>query len=167
MFLVLNIVYSSQRIGCILKMNKKQITAFIRKCHSISNHLFDALESVIFDETAAMLEKLCSYAKNQLPGGDYWEPDPFVKDVLSKLSPSNHVCESVLGLNDYLTSAIPNLDQAARSNLIQAKKNKSVKWLNSLPEDRQSTVVHLAVKEREELKVKLRSSKELIDGSKP
>ena len=47
-----------------------------------------------------MLEKLSSYARNQLPGGIYWEPEQSIKDVLGQLKPSNDVCESVLGLND-------------------------------------------------------------------
>ena len=70
-----------------------------------------------------MREKLCSYAKDQLPGGQYWDADRSVKDVLCQLTPSNDVCESILGLNDYLTTAIPNLHKMSRSNLVQVKKN--------------------------------------------
>ena len=36
----------------------------------------------------------------------------------------------------------------ARSNLVQVKKNKTLKWLSNLPEDEQSTIVDLAVKQR-------------------
>ena len=53
-----------------------------------------------------------------------WEPDEQVQDVLRELKPSNDACESILGLNDYLTTAIPNLHQMARSNLVQVKKTK-------------------------------------------
>ena len=66
-----------------------------------------------------MRKKLCSYAKDQLPGGLYWDADENVKDILRQLKPSNDVCESVLGLNDYLTTAIPNLHPMSRSNLVQ------------------------------------------------
>ena len=38
------------------------------------------------------------------------------------LEPSNDFCESMLGLNDYLTTAIPNLAQESRSNLVAVKK---------------------------------------------
>ncbi len=70
-----------------------------------------------------MKDKLCSYAADQLPGGCYWEPEDKEGEViLSELRPSNDVCESILGLNDYLTTAIPNLHQMARSNLVQVKK---------------------------------------------
>ena len=53
-----------------------------------------------------MREKLCVYAKDHLPGGRYWNPDTAIKRVLSELTPSNDLCESILGLNDYLTTAI-------------------------------------------------------------
>lgn len=38
--------------------------------------------------------------------------------------------ESMLGLNDYLTTAIPNLAQVSCSNLVQVKKNKTVRWFH-------------------------------------
>ena len=76
------------------------------------------------------------------------EPDEETEHILNELKPSNDVCESVLGLNDYLTIAIPNLHQMARSYLIQVKKNKIIKWLETLPCDQQRLVVDLAVKQR-------------------
>ena len=91
------------------------------------------------------------YAQNQLPGGKYWDPDPAVKATLKKLKPSNDLCESILGLNDYLTTAIPNLHQMTRSNLIQVKKNKTMQWLNQLPHDQQRTIVKLAIQRRGEV----------------
>ena len=36
----------------------------------------------------------------------------------------------------------------ARSNLVQVKKNRTLKWLSNLPQDDQSTIVDLAVKQR-------------------
>ena len=60
---------------------------------------------------AGMKEKLCTYAGNQIPGGNFWV---CVRKVLAELKPSNDLCESILGLNDYLTAAIPNL-QLSRS----------------------------------------------------
>ena len=75
-----------------------------------------------------MKEKLCTYAANQLPGGTYWDQvDPKIREVLTELQPSNDFCESILGLNDYLTTAIPNLNQMSRSNLIEIKK-KIIQW---------------------------------------
>ena len=89
--------------------------------------------------------------QNQLPGGKYWDPEPAIKATLMKLKPSNDLCESILGLNDYLTTAIPNLHQMTRSNLIQVKKNKTIQWLNQLPHDQQRTIVKLAIQRRGEV----------------
>ncbi len=115
------------------------------------------LKDVLMAGAAKMLDKLCSYAQNQLPGGIYWEPEQSIQEVLGRLKPTNDVCESVLGLNDYLTTAIPNLHQAARSNLVQAKKNKCLEWLKSLPENRQTSIVNLAIKERKNVSEKCKT----------
>ena len=106
------------------------------------------LNSLLVAGASKMREKLCSYARDQLPGGRYWDPEPSVKDVLRQLKPSNDVCESILGLNDYLTTAIPNLHQMSCSNLVEVKKNKTLSWLCDLPEKEQLTVLDLAVKQR-------------------
>ena len=58
-----------------------------------------------------------------------------------RLQPSNDVCEAFLGLNDYLNSAIPNMNQETHSNLVELKKNKIVAWLDGLPDEKQDMVV--------------------------
>ena len=108
----------------------------------------DHLTEILTSGALKMKEKLLSYAEDQLPGGCYWEPDEQVQDILCGIKPSNDVCESILGLNDYLTTSIPNLHQVARSSLIQVKKNRTLKWLSNLQQDDQSTIVNLAVKQR-------------------
>ena len=92
--------------------------------------------------------KLITYAQDQLPGGCFWEADEGVRAILSQIKPSNDACESIFGLNDYLTTAIPNMHQMARSNLVQTKKNATLKWLSDLPEEKQSEIVDLAIKQR-------------------
>ena len=69
-----------------------------------------------------MKEKLLTYARNQLPDGIYWDPEPEIKAILKTLKPNNDICESLLGLNDYLTTAIPNMHQISRSNLKRTKQ---------------------------------------------
>ena len=64
-------------------------------------------------------------------------------EVLCELKASNDVC--ILGLNDYLTTAVPNLRQLTRSNFVQVKKNTK---MANLQEDNQSTIINLAVKQR-------------------
>ena len=66
-----------------------------------------------------MKEKLFAYASSQLPGGRYYEPeDNNTKHILSMLKPNNDICESILGLNDYLTTTLPNMKHLTRSNMI-------------------------------------------------
>ena len=108
----------------------------------VHNKLFEEHEdnptliySLLVAGAVKMQEKLCTYAG--------------VREVLSELTPSNDLCESILGLNDYLTNAIPNLHQVARSNLVQLKKNKTMQWLHSLPDEQQIQVIDLAVESRQ------------------
>ena len=107
-------------------------------------------DSLLFPLLAAgaaeMSSKLSTYAKNQLPGGIYWNPEPAVEATLKTLRPNNDLCESILGLNDYLTTTIPNLHQMTRSNMVQVKKNKTMQWFHKLPQIQQQTIVKLAVK---------------------
>ena len=74
-----------------------------------------------------------------------------IRRVPSQLKPSKYICESVLGLNDYLTTALPNLDQASRSTLVQMKKNRTLKWFGTLPPQKQDSICTLAVKRRKEV----------------
>ncbi len=96
----------------------------------------------------AMENRLRTYAQTQLPGGIYWNPDPEIQEILRKIEPSNDICESILGLNDYLSTAIPNMCQESRSNLVELKKNKTMQWLDTIPEEKQGTVLGLAIKRR-------------------
>ena len=76
-----------------------------------------------------MKSKLSNYAQNQLPGGIYWDPDPKVKVILEEVNPSNDLCESILGLNNYLNITISNMHQVKQSNLhspIIEKQNHSM-----------------------------------------
>ena len=47
---------------------------------------------------------------------------------------------------------MPNLHQMSKSNLVQAKKNKTVQWLDGLPSDQQHSIVELARKSRVQVK---------------
>ena len=97
----------------------------------------------------SMADKLITYAKDQLPDGRYWDPEPETKEILSKLEPNNDLCESILGLNDYLFTAIPNMDQLTRSNMVQIKKNKTMEWLDNLPNT--EDIVRMAMKNKHQV----------------
>ena len=100
--------------------------------------------------------KLTEYARNQLPGGRYWEPEPAIKAVLRNLKPNNDVCKSILGLNDYLTIAVPNMHQKTRSNLVEMKKNKTMKRFRELPHKERQAISCLAKKGRDYVMKKYR-----------
>uniref|UniRef100_A0A1X7VM36 Uncharacterized protein n=1 Tax=Amphimedon queenslandica TaxID=400682 RepID=A0A1X7VM36_AMPQE len=106
------------------------------------------LYSMIAAGACAMEKKLNTYAEAQLPGGIYWNPEPEIQEILRQLEPSNDICESILGHNDYLSTAVPNLCQKSRSNLIEVKKNNTIKWLDALPEQEQDKVLDLAMEHR-------------------
>ena len=93
--------------------------------------------------------KLHTYAKDYLPTGKYWDPPDDIKQVLQGIAPSNDICESILGLNDYLQSALTNASQRTKSNLIEAKKNKTIAWLNAQPTENQQNFIEMATKQRQ------------------
>ena len=97
---------------------------------------------------AAMEIKLSNYAQTQVPGGIYWNAEPEIEAILKELEPSNDICESILGLNDYLSVAIPNMLQETRSNLVEVKRNKTMQWLDVLPKEKQDKVLEMAVENR-------------------
>ena len=137
-----------------------------RKLNHRLHPLYDSIEEVVFSRSendedlfwllasgaSKMNAKLSSYAENQLPGGRYWDPEPDVQSILKSLKPNNDLCESILGLNDHLSIVMPNLHQMSKSNLVQAKKNKTTKWLDTLPNDQQRAIIDLARKNRRQLK---------------
>ena len=47
---------------------------------------------------------------------------------------------------------MPNLHQMSKSNLVQARKNKTTKWLDTLPNDQQRPIIDLARKNRRQVK---------------
>ena len=127
----------------------KEKSLLVHKClFSSEDWDSELLFPYISSGAAFMKTKLSAYAANQLPGGIFWDPEPRVQAVLRELRPSNDICESILGLNDYLHTSIPNSHQIVRSNLVQAKKNHTVKWLDELSTDVQDKIVNLAVKRR-------------------
>ena len=93
-----------------------------------------------------MKDKLTDYKKDQLPEGKYWAPDDNVRQILRELKPHNDICESLLGLNDWLTAPLVNAKQHTKSVLIEGKHNKTMEWLETVDKDK---VIDLAVSERQ------------------
>ena len=110
-----------------------------------------------------MKEKLQSYASTQLPGGLYWNPvDEDVKKVLSTLTPTNDICESILGLNDWITSHIPNMKQSTVSTLVQLKRNHTMSWLDELSSEQQDKIVSYAQTEKRKLVLERKENEQQI-----
>ena len=123
-------VFSSepQLYGTIKKINHRKHTSHQITCNGLFREdKWDNLLYACFKEgAAAMKAKLSTYAANQLPSGKYRKLEPQVEAVLRQLRPNNDLCESILGLNDYLVTALPNMAQQTRSNLVEVKKNKTI-----------------------------------------
>lgn len=83
--------------------------------------------------------------------GEYCEPDPAIQAVIQQVKPNNDPCESILGLNDNLTTAIPNLHQLSDLNLVEVKKNKTIQWFQQLPKKKQHSIVELAIQRKAEV----------------
>ena len=79
--------------------------------------------------------------KDQLPGGKYWNPSEEDKLLLQQLVPNNDICESILGLNEWISNQKPNLKQKTKSTLVEVKKNKTMTWLETQTEERRQTIV--------------------------
>jgi len=114
-----------------------------------SNH--SLLLKCLSDGCSAMATKLANYAEDQLLGGKYWEPDADLEKVLSQVESNNDLCESIFGLNDYLSIAVPNMDQLTRLSMVRVKKNNSIEWLNSLPQVQQEEIIKLSMKAKSEV----------------
>ena len=131
-------------------------------------HLFQSLsdDDSFYSKVAAgascMKEKLSAYAKDFLPDGLYWNVDEKTADVLKKLEPSNDLSESILGLNDYLCTALPNLVQLTKSNLVELKKNHTMKWFNDLPEERREIIIEIAMKKRKDVREDFKNTQKFI-----
>jgi hypothetical protein len=120
-------VFASERrlYGNDKKVNHRLKTSYEAVEEAIfSREDTDQLLPLLVSGVASMRKKLLSYAQNQLPGGKYWEPEQNIKDTLQSLKPNNDICKSILGLNDYLSSALPNMHQMTKSNLVQSKRTK-------------------------------------------
>ncbi len=90
--------------GC-MEMTKIQTIACIKTLSQFTKGYYNRMNGI----RVYYIHLLCrglqlwrrSCAKDYLTGGLYWNPDPEIKEILSTLKPTNDLCESLLGLNDY------------------------------------------------------------------
>ena len=124
----------------------------IRKCLLQPDQTGDKfLYESIQQAAQSMYSKLSDYKKDQLPGGKYWNPDSSTKAILVTLKPNNDICESTFGLNDWLTSSIPNMRQQTRSALIEFSYNHTAQWLQGKEVEDQARIIKVATSKRKEV----------------
>ena len=92
----------------------------------------------------AMGEKLKSYKQDHLPDGRYYDPEKETQLVLSALQPHNDKVESVFGMNDWLSTILPNMQQATKSALIEFSYNGTMQWLKAQGEQQKQVLISLA-----------------------
>jgi hypothetical protein len=110
-----------------------------------------------------MRSKLRTYARDFLPQGKYWDPPENVQKILKSIQPSNDICESILGLNDWLhNNNMATASQRTKRNLIEAKKNKTMGWLDSLSKEEQSMAIGKAMDNRKEAQELHKTKKEAL-----
>ena len=113
----------------------------------------DRVCQIVTKGTCEMRKKLHTYAKDYLPQGKYWDPSEGIQSILRKIKPSNDICESVLGLNDWLHHHnMTTANQITKRNIIEAKKNKSIPWLDSRTTQERSQILQMAADKRKEVK---------------
>lgn len=109
-----------------------------------------------------MSSKISDYKKDQLPGGKYWNPTKEQEEVLKQLLPNNDICESILGLNDWLSIQRPNFCQKTKSTLVEVKKKKTMTWLDNLAEEKRGAIINLAQKKRTEVEFTTRKEEHIL-----
>ena len=154
---------SEKKLHTDKKLNQRETKAYIYdKLFTIE----DTDKELVFPRIKAAAEhmhtKLSEYKKDQLPGGKYWNPTEEVKKILEQLQPNNDICESILGLNDWLSSQTPNLCQKTKSTLVEVKKNKTMTWLDTLTEERRDAIINMAQEKRKEVQKSAQDEEDLL-----
>ena len=127
-----------------MKLNHRLASSYrpVRKeLHQVAGSL---LLPMIVAASEAMGLKLQTYKEESLPGGQYFEPNPEVKSVLSELQAHNDKTESVFGANDWLNTVLPNMSQSTRSCMLEFSYNKTMEWLKTQSREQTQTLIALA-----------------------
>jgi len=97
----------SQKVNHRLHKNYVVVRECLYSCNDIDDEVLEMVKAAAIP----MADKLQAYKCDQLPGGELWNPSERVKSLLANLEPTNDMCESILGLNDWLQKGTPNLSQ--------------------------------------------------------
>jgi len=91
-----------------------------------------------------MAETLTSYKADQLPGGKLWSANDRVKKALADVTPTNDLCEGILGLNDWLQKVTPNLSQRTVSTMVEVLRNSTMPWFLQQDKETKDKIINLA-----------------------
>ena len=94
----------------------------------------------------AMAIKLSQYKADQLPRGRYWTPSDSTKTLLEKIEPTNDICESILGLNDWLQKKTPNMTQRTVTTMVEVMKNATMPWFSKQEKTTKDKIIDMARK---------------------
>lgn len=125
--------------------------AAVRQC--LYEHEYDDKLTFPLVQRAAqyMVEKLQSYKGDQLPGGKLWSPSETIKKALANVDPTNDLCESILGLNDWLQKVTPNFNQRTVTGMVELMKN-SMSWFTQQDKEMRDKIINLARKHSKRVK---------------
>ncbi len=93
-----------------------------------------------------MAEKTRSYKSDQLPGGKLWTPSAVMKKALADIDPTNDLCESIIGLNDWLQKGTPNFSQRTVSTMVEVLRNSTMPWFLRQDKEMRDKITNLAKK---------------------
>ena len=131
------------------KLNHRLFSNYIPVRKELHQGDKSLLLSMVVAAGEAMSLKLQSYKEESLPGGQYFDPEPEVKSILSELQPHNDKTESVFGANDWLNTILPNMAQSTRSTMLEFSYNKTMEWLKLQSKEQTQALITLAQERRQ------------------
>ena len=147
------------------KLNHRLIEKYIPVRRELLHHQ-DSDRSLLFPmiiaASNAMQSKIQTYMKDYLPGGHYYDPEPTLGSILSKLQPHNDRVESIFGANDWLNRILPNLAQSTRSTMLEFSFNKTMNWLKEKNKKQKQTLIALAQARRNAVQKETKEEKKYL-----
>ena len=124
------------------KLNHQLASSYLPRMMELhQNENQSLLLSMVVEASTAEFE--AANIQGSLPG-QYVEPNPEVKSILSELQPHNDKTESVFGANDWLNTVLPNMSQSTRSCMLEFAYNKTMEWLKTQSREQTQTLIALA-----------------------
>ena len=108
------------------RLHKKYLV--VRQSLYTHDEFDDEVLDMVKTAAISMADKIQAYKSDHLPGGELWNPSEKVKSLLFNLEPTNDMCESILGLNDWLQKSTQNLSQRTVTTMVEVMRNATMPW---------------------------------------